>query len=98
MLARLPDKSFATGNRRALFAGERLEPGRVDYDASAPEQALHVSGSLGPHSGSGTTSTAMPALAGSPGAGVPNERPDVGCVADRRRRTSAGLTPSRNDR
>ncbi len=45
-----------------LFAGEPLEPGRVDYDASAPEIALHVNGQLDPHSGSGTTSAVMPAL------------------------------------
>jgi len=45
-----------------LFAGEPLEPGRVDYDSTGPELALHVNGQLGPHSGSGTTSVVMPAL------------------------------------
>jgi hypothetical protein len=45
-----------------LFAGEPLEPGRVDYDAVAPEIALHVNGRLGPHLGSGTTSIVIPAL------------------------------------
>ncbi|MEX2204446.1 MAG: hypothetical protein WD965_10205 [Actinomycetota bacterium] len=45
-----------------LFAGEPIELGRVDYDSTGPELALHVNGKLGPHSGSGTTSVVMPAL------------------------------------
>jgi hypothetical protein len=45
-----------------LFAGEPLEPGRLDHDVSAPELAFHVNGELGPHAGSGTTTGAVPAL------------------------------------
>jgi hypothetical protein len=45
-----------------LFAGEPLELGRVDYNSTGPELALHVNGHLGPHSGSGTTSVVMPSL------------------------------------
>ena len=45
-----------------LFAGEPLDPGRVDYHVTAPELALHVGGRLGLHSGSGNTSSVVPAL------------------------------------
>jgi hypothetical protein len=45
-----------------LFAGEPLDPGRLDYDAAAPDIAIHVNGRLGPHAGSGTTSGTVPAL------------------------------------
>jgi hypothetical protein len=45
-----------------LFAGEPLQPGRVDYDVADPELAFHVNGSLGPHGGAGTTSSVLPAL------------------------------------
>lgn len=45
-----------------LFAGEPLDPGRLDYHVTAPELALHVGGRLGPHTGSGTTSSVVPAL------------------------------------
>jgi hypothetical protein len=45
-----------------LFAGEPLDPGRVDYDVAAPELAFHVNGSLDPHLGAGTTSSVLPAL------------------------------------
>jgi hypothetical protein len=45
-----------------LFAGEPLEPGRVDYDVAEPGLAFHVNGTLGAHLGSGTTSSVLPAL------------------------------------
>jgi hypothetical protein len=45
-----------------LFAGEPLQPGRVDYDVTDPELAFHVNGTLGPHAGAGTTSSVLPAL------------------------------------
>jgi hypothetical protein len=48
-----------------LFAEEPLEPGRLDYDLSAPEIALHVHGRLGLHAGEGTVSAIVPALTGS---------------------------------
>lgn len=46
-----------------LFAEEPLELGRLDYDLSAPQIALHVHGRLGLHAGEGTTSALVPALA-----------------------------------
>ncbi len=45
-----------------LFAGEPLEPGRLDHDISAPMLGLHLHGSLDGHLGAGTTSTIVPAL------------------------------------
>jgi hypothetical protein len=45
-----------------LFAGEPLQPGRVDYDVSDPELAFHVNGTLDPHGGAGTTTSVLPAL------------------------------------
>lgn len=45
-----------------LFAGERLDAGQLNYDASAPEIGLHVNGRLGAHAGEGTTSAVIPAL------------------------------------
>jgi hypothetical protein len=56
------DASSITLGFFILFAGEPLEPGRLDYDVSAPELALHVNGRLGPHAGEGTTSGVVPAL------------------------------------
>ena len=47
-----------------LFAGEPLDPARLDYDlpAAGGGFALHIHGRLGVHAGSGTTSTTMAAL------------------------------------
>jgi hypothetical protein len=45
-----------------FFAGEPLDPGRIDYDVTAPEIAFHVNGALGPHAGEGTTTGILPAL------------------------------------
>ena len=45
-----------------FFAGEPLEPGRLDHDVSAPELAFHVNGRLGSHTGDGTTTSIIPAL------------------------------------
>jgi hypothetical protein len=45
-----------------FFAGEPLDPGRIDYDVTAPEIAFHVNGVLGPHAGEGTTTGILPAL------------------------------------
>ena len=45
-----------------FFAGEPLEPGRLDHDVSAPELAFHVNGRLGSHTGDGTTTSIVPAL------------------------------------
>jgi hypothetical protein len=45
-----------------LFAGEPLEPGRVDYDVAEPAIAFHVNGTLDAHLGAGTTSAVLPAL------------------------------------
>jgi hypothetical protein len=45
-----------------FFAGEPLDPGRLDYDVTAPEIAFHVNGRLGPHAGDGTTTGILPAL------------------------------------
>jgi hypothetical protein len=56
------DTSSITLGFFILFAGEPLEPGRLDYDVAAPELALHVNGRLGPHAGEGTTSGVVPAL------------------------------------
>jgi hypothetical protein len=56
------DASSITLGFFILFAGEPLDPGRLDYDVSAPELAFHVNGRLGPHAGDGTTSGVVPAL------------------------------------
>jgi hypothetical protein len=45
-----------------FFAGEPLEPGRLDHDISAPMLGLHLHGTLDGHLGGGTTSTIVPAL------------------------------------
>ncbi len=62
------DASSITMGFFILFAGEPLDPGRLDYDVSAPELALHVNGRLAPHAGEGTTSGVVPALTADLGA------------------------------
>lgn len=45
-----------------FFAGDPLEPGRLDHDIAAPMLALHIHGTLDAHLGEGTQSTIVPAL------------------------------------
>jgi hypothetical protein len=45
-----------------FFAGEPLEPGRLDHDIAAPMLGLHIHGTLDAHLGEGTQSTVVPAL------------------------------------